>query len=173
MSTSPARLSGKQKTYLSDKLSEGQRTGLKHDPQRVSEDMRTARNQDGHQEFHEFLNSHQIAGFCSRISTKNRKTLPHVNDTVLTVGGEAASIEIHQISHELADVLSIRHPVLFNSKNLCALQDKEKLKSLPLAEMKAIITEFELTEQVGGRKAPYFAEISRFLSTCSCHDESA
>lgn len=168
-SSASARFTVKQKSYLNAKFVEGQRTGHKHDPEAVSQDMRTAKDLDNHHifEYSDFLSVHQIAGYFSRLASKNKADL---DDTVQAVGQQVIDENIAEMSADLAEVLSVKHPVLLGDLDLCKLGQKQKLSSLSLEKLRNVNSEYDLNVPHAHRKAPYVDAISAFLGNCTCQN---
>ena len=73
--TGSSRFSDKVRSYLTARFDIGELTGHKADPQKVSTDMRNARDQQNNRWFtrEEWLTKTQIQGFFSRLADNRRK----------------------------------------------------------------------------------------------------
>ncbi|KAK3730334.1 hypothetical protein QZH41_019230, partial [Actinostola sp. cb2023] len=72
--TKKVRFSEKQKTFLDCKYNVGEQTGKKTNGEEVAREMSRARGKDGKRLFtiEDFLSSHQIASYLSRVTAKRR-----------------------------------------------------------------------------------------------------
>ena len=164
------RFSDNQKAYLNDKFQIGMETGLKADPEDVSQDMRHAKMENGERRFtvDEFMTSQQIKSYFSRRAAK-LKNLPE-----RTSGSQDNEVEeevaYFSIRNHIVEECHIMHPITYDSYNICQLHTDGKLTRLSVALLKYICIYFGL--DVNGlpdrRKAPYISLITGLVQSCSC-----
>ncbi len=110
------RFSETQRKYLTDVFVNGEATGHKADPSKVSKAMRKAKNPDGTRTFNKdhFLTSQQISGFFSRLA---RKKALHSNDSARndeTDDEDDLDVdeqEIHELADKVNNAIGLKHPI--------------------------------------------------------------
>ncbi|KAK3745391.1 hypothetical protein QZH41_001412 [Actinostola sp. cb2023] len=171
-----ARFSEPQKNYLNGKFLIGQATGHKIDPATVARDMRYARDNNGLRLFTvtEFLTPQQVQSYFSRTATK-LKSVPTEIPDIATDDAEhftaAAEEEAYSVMRE--DVISqcqLVHPVIYDTFNLCYLNNIDGLKNLSIKMLCTICDHFDIDREdiTSRRKAPYITLLSNMLKSCSC-----
>ena len=170
------RFSDSQRQYLDGKFNVGQATGVKLDPVDVVRDMRYARNQEGEKLFtvSEFLTEQQIQSYFSRRASKLRHS--HSEDPESDQDEDIMAAE-EEIAHEnvravVLEEVGIRHPIVFDTFNLCDMHKAGKLRHLSVSMLRSICEHFdiEVMNIKGRRKAPYLSLLGELLVTCSCHN---
>ncbi|CAH3146260.1 unnamed protein product, partial [Porites lobata] len=170
------RFSDSQRQYLDGKFNVGQATGVKLDPVDVARDMRYARNQEGEKLFtvSEFLTEQQIQSYFSRRASKLRHS--HSEDPESDQDEDIMAAE-EEIAHEnvravVLEEVGIRHPIVFDTFNLCDMHKTGKLRHLSVSMLRSICEHFdiEVMNIKGRRKAPYLSLLGELLVACSCHN---
>ena len=82
-----------------------------------------------------------------------------------------------EIAHEnvravVLEEVGIRHPILFDTFNLCEMHQAGKLRHLSVSMLRSIYEHFdiEVMNIKGRRKAPYLSLLGELLVACSCHN---
>lgn len=172
------RFSDTQKRYLEDKFMIGQETGHKQDPAVVAHDMRFARDIEGARLFtvQEFLTARQIQSFFSRRAAKLRRQGQSTRETDLeTNDDDIAAAEEEQAYEDIrTQVLSevqLRHPIVFDTYNMCKLCKESKLNKLSISMLQNVCDHFDINMEgtTSRRKAPYIAKITELVQTCDCN----
>ena len=109
------RLTANQKDYLTKKFDLEEILGRKSDPESAARAMMAARDSEGNRLFTsaEFLTSHQVASFFSRLAAKRRLA-------DVTSGGdeEADDAETESALEELSNAVmrevSLEHPIVYD-----------------------------------------------------------
>ena len=127
-----ARFSEKQKSYLTARFKIGEETGIKIDPSTVARLMMSAHAPDGSLLFtsYDFLTTKQISSFFSHLASK--KTLESnelIEDIKVTAREAAMDALLSQAARELAQ----KHPIVYESYNLCELVSKWKLNKFSIS----------------------------------------
>ena len=164
-----ARFSEKQKSYLTTRFKIGEETGIKADPSAVARSMMSAHAPDGSLLFtsDDFLTAKQISGFFSRLASK--KTLESnelIEDIEVAVREAAMDALLSQAARELAQ----KHPIVYESYNLCELVSKGKLNkfSIPVLINMCISLGIDISDVTGKRKKPYNDRVDAFCRECEC-----
>ena len=167
------RFNEAQKKYLDEKFSIGQQKGHKLDPLSVARDMRYAKNAEGNRLFTraEFLTAQQVQSYFSREAGKLRHQ-PAEDDS----NDHDAAVEQQQYWNTRAQVLQevqLRHPVAYDTFDLCAMCHANKLNQLSVAMLKCICEYFDVNKEqlTVRRKAPYIALIGKLIESCTCHEQ--
>ena len=165
------RFTENQKRYLVDTFKNGELTGQKANPRDVSKSMRKARNLDGSRMFKkdEFLSSQQISNFFSRLAkAKNLDTIEEEEST------EASDLSVEnnisELSAEVMEVVGLKHPIMYDTYNICIMASENKLKKFSVGMLTDICNSLELdTSQIKKRlKDPYIKLIQEVVRDCSC-----
>lgn len=138
------RFTDKQKQFLTEEFNNGEETGRKSDPQEdgLSENMEGARRFKPD----EVLSAQQITGLFGRLAAKKKQVLR----TVLTSEGDggdvAAEMEIYQsdLCTKVLQEISLKHPVVSGTFNVCDLVRSDKLKRLTIDELIQICSDLEV-----------------------------
>ncbi|KXJ09205.1 hypothetical protein AC249_AIPGENE14203 [Exaiptasia diaphana] len=151
------RFSEKQKMYLGEMFDKGKRSGHKIDSTIVAKEMHFARDFDGNRKFQmsEFLTASQIQGYFTRKASKDRRG---PNDTSQEENHRAAEEEEGcMLTRQIVlDECQLRHPIVYDSIDLCQLYSEGKLNKLSIALLQEICNNLEIdTSDVKVRcKAP-------------------
>ncbi|CAB4022570.1 Hypothetical predicted protein, partial [Paramuricea clavata] len=139
-SASRRGLTKNQKKYLTDIFLLGEQTRQKADPDDVSKSMRKARDTDGSSLFK-----------FSRLSSK--KSIPEANSTSDNDDDEddndndddlSSEKEYHRIRDEILNEISLNHPIIYDSYNICEMVATSKLPKFSIAMLQVICRYFEL-----------------------------
>ncbi|CAB4000825.1 RNA-directed DNA polymerase from transposon X-element, partial [Paramuricea clavata] len=170
------RLSEKQKTYLLDTYQVGEQTGQKADPVSVSRTMKRARLSSGEPMFTatEYLTAQQIASFYSRETAKRRKAAAGFSTTSQKDKQEVSTEELIQDLHfKVLNAVSSRHPIMYDTYNLCDYASRNKLDRFSILVLQDICSFFELdTSGIKGKrkiKKPYVDLVLNFVEKCTCN----
>ena len=163
------RFTPTQKSYLTTKFRLGEQTGNKADPLTVARSMMCAKDSNGSRLFtsDEFLTASQIAGFFSRLAS--RKTLVDDEQQAdIEVAAHEAGLE--QLVNEAVHELAPKHPIVYDSYNLCELASQKKLSALSIAVLKDICTSFgiDVSDVTVRRKKPYIDKLQSLCQECAC-----
>ena len=145
--------------------------------------MRVARDESGKLCFApgEWRTAKQIASYFSRLAATQRQQ--RAPGELLVEQAEAISEEDHQAwetERELQELqtavyqeVDLRHPIEYNSYDICHLSKRGLLKSkFKIAQLKEICFLFEI--EIGGpagRKDSYVKPLEDLVQTCSCFKE--
>ena len=106
-------------------------TGQKADPASVARSMMHAKDINGTRMFSDdFVTANQIRGFFSRLASK--KTLPDEEAEIEVMEAARYEAEIDTMISQVVADLTPRHPIVFDSFNLCELSSKGKLNTLAI-----------------------------------------
>ena len=175
--TTSRRLNKKQKEYLIDIFLRGEQTGQKADPIEVSKSMKKARNEDGSLLFlsEEYLTSQQITGFFSRTAAKKSIQVPSAtnlddeddDDDLLSAMTEK---ELEQMRRNILNEIAIKHPITYESYNICEMAAASKFPKLSIAMLQDICKYYELDYSgiKQKRKKPYIDLLNELVASCTC-----
>lgn len=176
------RFTIEQRTYLTNVFLLGEETGIKADPNNVSLAMRKARNVDGSSLFEtsDYLTPRQISRFFSRLAKK--KALP-ADKGLYTVQEEDDDddIDIEEIEKEIEDLagevmeeLAFRHPIMFDTYNICEMATNHKLQKFSIQMLQDICKfhELNITAKTSRRKQPYLDLLNSLVEQCSCQKKA-
>ena len=175
--TSRRRLSEKQKNYLINLFLLGEKTGQKADGSEVSKSMRKARNADGSFLFQsdEYLTSQQITSFFSRLAAKKSIQVSSTSnladdddhDDLLSAMAEK---DLEEMRQEVINDISIKHPITYESYNICEMAATSKLSKFSIAMLQDICKHYELdTSNIKQkRKKPYIDLLDALVKSCTC-----
>ncbi|PFX16270.1 hypothetical protein AWC38_SpisGene19477 [Stylophora pistillata] len=142
------RFSCKVKNYLTAKFVQGEQSGLKADPQQVSNNMRKARDEQNNRllDRDEWLTESQVQDFFSRL-TANRKR-------------QQTPSEIEQNPKEL----SLEEEEA--DRNVAMLKDRN------VAMLKEILSFFEVPFKSRDRKKDLIEHLMSFIQECQCFNST-
>ena len=169
--SSRSRFTEDQKSYLTAKFQIGEQTGMKLDPADVARSMMCAKGQDGNLLFtaEDFLTPKQITGFFSRLASK--KSLPQ-NEQLHFVDIEEAVREarVEELVANVLGELVQKHPIVFDSYNLCELTSQKKLVNLSIQLLREICSGFniDISDITVRRKKPYMDRLELLCKECEC-----
>ncbi|CAB3977712.1 Retrovirus-related Pol poly [Paramuricea clavata] len=170
------------KDYLIAKYDLGEKTGNKCDPEKVAEDMRHAKLQNGDRRFsrEDWLNKSQIKSFFSRITAARRKQsqlgtqisidpddddLDEWLDEVEVVEG---ANERNAIMNDVLSEIALQHPIIHDTYNLCELRQRNELKNFNVKMLKEICSELEVQYKSRDTKMIILDKLATELSKCTC-----
>lgn len=170
------RFNENQRSYLDERFELGQSTGIKCDPTQVACDLRHARKLSGERRFsiNEFLTPQQIKSYFSRKAAKNKQ--------VTTVDGkEIEDIDVVSVEEQTAysrardsiiQEFQLTHPIVYDTHNICHLNEKNKLKDLKVDLLHDICSYLNLNVEGLSlhRKKPYLSLITDLVKSCSCNN---
>lgn len=176
-----SRFSDKVRQYLTSKFDIGQITGRKEDPDKVANDMRIARAENGERMFcrEEWLTKSQIQGFFSRLSKKRKtSTLPNTEketeDEDSTDEDDFDEDEIDHMNtvHAVINEIGLCHPIVYDVYDLCDYAKHNKLNAFTVPMLKEICKFFEVPFKSRDNKAALMSKVKEMISECSCSSES-
>lgn len=170
------RFSTKQKEYLIAKFQIGEQTGQKIDPTSVSRVMRTAKDSNGERLFDstEFLTSHQIVSFFSRLASK--RSLNDVAEAQSEEDEEQNEADresqLQVLRNQVMSDISIQqlHPIVYDAHNICDLVKNSKLSTFSIKMLQDICSSFGLyvSKITIKRKKPYIDSLTNLVMGCKC-----
>jgi hypothetical protein len=169
-----SRFSDKVRSYLTARFDIGELTGHKADPQKVSTDMRNARDEQNNRLFtrEEWLTKTQIQGFFSRLAANRRKkqgsSLTEIDLENKEVLREDEECERQALIAEIAEEIKPQHPISYDAFNLCECAQENKLCKFNIAMLKQIFHHFAIPFSYKYRKKDFVAELSNFIEECAC-----
>ena len=177
----PSRFPDVVRQYLIRKFNYGQETGDKADPAEVATDMRKARTQAGERLFtrEEWLTSTQVKSFFSRLSrTFKGQAAPlevseeWTEDAVDEANEEENEREDLQVRDSLlsdiVDQVQVKHPIFYDSFDLCDLYHKNKLHCFKIVMLKEICKHFDISYKSKDKKSDFIDRLSNMIKNCSC-----
>ena len=172
------RFTPTQKEYLTSHFDIGEQTGHKVDPKNVSNSMRKAKNPDGSRLFQksDFLSPQQIASFFSRLAKKRKQVdYSDTEDEVEEDEFKEMSNEenFEKLTNEILNEISISHPIMFETHNICELATNSKLSKFSVRMLQDICNFFEVDtsaiKSTNRFKKPYIDLLNELVATCSCY----
>ena len=170
------RLSESQKQYLTEVFQIGERTGHKADPSNVSKSMRKARNADGSFKFGaaSYLTSQQVASFFSRLAAKRVAAADEPQDEEREHQEEMDMIQeqsIEELSKKVVEEISIQHPIMYDTHNICELVACSKLSKFSVQMLRDMCNFYQLDISSINikRKKPYLELLKNLVKGCSCN----
>jgi Arf-GAP/Rho-GAP domain/ANK repeat/PH domain-containing protein 3 len=165
-----ARFTEAQKQYLTAKFKIGEQTGIKLDPAAVARSMMSAKGPDDKLLFtsEDFLTAKQISGFFSRLASK--KSLQEI-DLIHDVEAAAREADLEALLKDAEHNITQKHPIVYDSYNLCELAEKKKLDKFCLSILVTICSHFGIdTSDVKSKhlKKPYISKLTSFCEECEC-----
>ena len=116
-----------------------------------------------------FLTPQQIANFFSRLSAK--RVLPTDDEAEIQEDLREATEEknLQDLSKQVLNEVSIQHPIMYDTYNLCDCVSKSKLDKFSISVLQDICGSFQLdTSDIGQRrKKPYIELIVNLVEKCS------
>ena len=168
------RFTEKQKDYLTSKFRIGETTGQKADAASVAKSMMTARDSNGNRIFtsSEFLTSQKVSSFFSRLASKrilsedDEMTESDIEENQNKEDEEALS----KLRSEIPQEVALRHPICYDSYNICELIADSKLSKFAIQMLQNICEHFDIpTADIKvKRKAPYIERLISFGKKCTC-----
>ena len=170
------RLSESQKQNLTEVFQIGERTGHKADPSNVSKSMRKARNADGSFKFGaaSYLTSQQVASFFSRLAAKRVAAADEPQDEETEHQEEMDMIQeqsIEELSKKVVEEISIQHPIMYDTHNICELVAYSKLSKFSVQMLRDMCNFYQLDILSINikRKKPYLELLKNLVQGCSCN----
>lgn len=163
--TGSSRFTDKVKRYLTAKFDIGEQTGLKADPQQVSNDKRKARDKQNNRLFdkEQWLTKSQVQGFFSRLAaTRRHQPNPQIDE----YGDEEADRQ--QLLEEITKELRPQHPLSYDAFNLCECARKNKLNEFSVGMLKQILCHFDVPFKSKDRKNDLIVQLMSFIQECEC-----
>jgi hypothetical protein len=163
------RFNDQQKSYLNEKFAIGKETGHKLDAATVSQDMRYAKDENGNRRFvlSEFLTPQQVQSYFSRRASKLKKSHEETPEDRAAAEDQAAYSNTRST---IIEECQLEHPIVYDSFNLCSLNESNKFKKLSVSLLRTICEHFDLDISAikSHRKAPYIELISNMVKSCTC-----
>ena len=169
-----SRFSRKQKNYLNSRFDEGEISGSKVDPKRVSKEMRYAKDTEGNKLFalHEFLSPQQVSSYFSRVASSVRG---HAGDNIEDLQATESAVQSEESSRsirsQVLDRVALTHPIVSHSYNLCELVRNHRLQDLNLRVMKMLCSALDVdvaTIPDKRKKTCYQDQLEQLVKSCSC-----
>lgn len=165
-STKNYRFNEKQKSYLQSKFDVGMSSGRKVSAESVAKEMRRCLGPDGKRMFviSEFLTAQQIKSFFSRQAAKKS-----ASDSDILAAQEETNFNNAQ--QAILSSFHIRHPIVFDQYDVCAMVKNDSLNKLKLTVLKTLCNNFDLhlkDPKDSRKKAPYIALLKEMVATCQC-----
>ena len=136
--------------------------------------MRKARSPEGTPLFQaeDYLSPKQITSFFSRLSKKSVLNAPDTVSEEEENGNinEAAAENDYQLIREALVSISIQHPIMYDTFNICAMASALTLPKFSISMLQEICEQYEL-DKLGimvKRKKPYIEVLTDFVKLCSC-----
>ena len=159
-----------QRSYLTKKFKLAEVKGQKADPASVARSMMHAKDINGTRMFHsdDFLTFNQIGGFFSRLASK--KTLPDEEAEIEVMEAARYEAEIDTMISQVVDDLTPRHPIVYDSFNLCELSSKGKLTTLAIPLLREMCCHFGIAvdDIKVRRRKPYIEKLKTLSDKCTC-----
>lgn len=164
------RFTDAQRSYLTKNFKLGEMTGQKADPALVARSTMHAKDINGTRMFHsdDFLTANQIEGFFSRLASK--KTLPIEEAEIEVMEAARYEADIDTMIFQVVDDLTPRHPIVFDSFNLCELSSNGKLNTLAIPLLREMCCHFGIAvdDIKVRRRKPYIAKLKTLSNKCTC-----
>lgn len=168
------RFSDAQRKYLEEKFNLGQATGQKQDPATVSRDMRFAKKMDGSRLFkrEEYLSPQQVQSFFSRMAARSRQDHGDLSEADITAAQDEQLFD--DTRQAILQQVQLRHPIVYDNLDICALYRGKRLKQLSIAMLNTICDYFDMSTEAFNvkRKAEYIAALSELVLACDCNKSS-
>ena len=165
------------RSYLTAKFELGERTRRKADPDQVALEMRNARNEQNERLFEreEWLSKTQIAGFFSRLAARGQKSSgqeaaiePETDDDRADIEAEIRESDRCDLIHEINEQFGLKHPIIYDTYDLCDYYRKEKINAFNVAMLKTILSNFEVPYRAKDRKAELVRLLCGVIMECQC-----
>ena len=126
----------------------------------------------------EYLTAQQIASFYSRETAKRRKTAAGVSAESQKDEQEVSTEKLIQDLHlEIVNAVSFRHPIMYDTYNLCDYASRNKLDRFSVMTLQDICSFFDLDtfflwSGITGKrkiKKPCVNLILNFVENCTCN----
>ena len=174
-----SKFSAKQKNYLNSRFDEGEITGSKADPKRVSKEMRYAMDMEGNRLFglQEFLSPQQVSSYFSRVASSVRGQASagnNIEDLQATENAVQSEESSREIRCQVLDQVALTHPIVSHSYNLCELVRNHRLQDLNLRVMKMLCSALGVDETTipdKRKKSSYQDQLEQLVRSCSCSKE--
>jgi hypothetical protein len=142
--------------------------------------MRKARNADGSCIFEttDYLTHQQISSFFSRLARKRRAACNDIDteeedededeDDIIEKLNEE---NIQELTDEIMNEISITHPIMFETHNICELATNSKLSKFSVQMLHDICSYYQLETSTikRKRKKPYIDLLNGLVESCSCN----
>lgn len=176
------RYSETVKEYLLAKYDLGEKSGNKCDPQLVADDMRSSKLENGERRFtrEEWLSKSQIKSFFSRITASRRKqsmvqkeTSDIAPDEDLDQWLEEFEMldeidEQNKLKEQVIEEIDLRHPIVYDTYNLCELNSSKELAKFNVKMLKEICSYLEIQVKSRDSKKVILEKLIAELSKCTC-----
>ncbi|KAK3735185.1 hypothetical protein QZH41_000471 [Actinostola sp. cb2023] len=153
----------------------GERTRRKANPDQVALEMRNARNEQNERLFEreEWLSKTQIAGFFSRLAARGQKSSgqeaaiePETDDDRADIEAEIRESDRCDLIHEINEQIGLKHPIIYDTYDLCDYYRKEKINAFNVAMLKTILSNFEVPYRAKDRKAELVRLLCGVIMEC-------
>lgn len=166
------RFNSSQKDYLIKKFEIGEKTGRKLDPGTVAKDMRAAKDPNGKRLFNcnEFLTSQQIQSFFARLASKRTVDVITEEDKEEECSAHQEE-ELSRLRNEVSGAVTMPHPIMFDTYDICELASGGKLKStfaVSVLRDICLALGIDVSQIMVKRKQPYIDALLELVNTCTC-----
>lgn len=164
------RFTEKQKDYLTSKFRIGETTVQKANAASVAKSMMTT----AFLQVLRFLTGQQVSSFFSRLASK--RTLENDEMTESDIE-ESQNVEdeeaFRKLRSEILQEVALRHPICYDSYNICELIADSKLLKFAIQMLQNICEHFDIpiTDIKVKRKASYIERLITFARNCTCQGE--
>ena len=165
------RFTPKVKAYLNAKFDLGEKPGLKADPNKVSADMRNARDENNRRFCREeWLTKNQIKSYFFRLASAKRKGHDNVDDRVELedILREQEENSRQLLINSIIEKIGLRHPICYDVYNLCEHCKGSKLSKFNVVMLKAILKNFDISFKSKDRKKDLVEHSAAFVQKCPC-----
>ena len=167
----------KQKDYLTSKFRIGETTGQKADAASVAKSMMTAKSDsNGNRLFtsSEFLTGQKVSSFFSRLTSKRTLENDEMTESDIEESQDVEDEEaFRKLRSEILQEVALRHPICYDSYNICELIVDSKLSKFAIQMLQDICDRFDIliTDIKAKRKAPYIERQITFDRKCTCQEK--
>ena len=167
-----------QQSYLTDKFRRGEETGRKADLASVARAMMTAKDAHGSRLFTagDFLTANQVTGFFScLLSKKALAEDPDAEESATEeaeedIGAATVEADFQEMMNTVVDDLLPKHPLIYDSHNLCELASKGKFTTFAVSILRKMCCFFGIdVEDIHvNRRKPYADRLQSLCDACTC-----
>ena len=124
----------------------------------------------------DFLTANQVAGFFSRLTSK--KALAEDPDATESateeeeedIGAATVEADLQEITNAVVDDLLPKHPLIYDSHNLCELASKGKFNTFAVSVLREMRCSFgiDVKDIHVKRRKPYADRLQSLCDACTC-----
>ena len=166
----------KQKDYLTSKFRIGETTGQKLDTASEAKSMGTARDSNGNRLFTSsaFPTRQQGSSFFSRLGSKRTLENDEMTESDIEESQNEEDAEaFRKLRSEILQEVALRHPICYDSYNICELIVDSKLSKFAIQMLQDICDRFDIliNDIKVKRKVPYIERLITFDKKCTCQEK--